>query len=115
MVFVETGDCRYTCGGAVNADAPGIFIVGRGTIQFGGGMTFYGLAYAANLQQSTGTLVRVFGTATILGSVAADHGGGVTVGSSGDNLVYADTIWPNLNTFSGAAPVQGSWRELPAS
>jgi type II secretory pathway pseudopilin PulG len=117
MVFVETGNCRYTGGGSVNAPpaAPGIFIVGNGTIEFGGGMTFYGLAYAANLQHSTGTIVRVFGSATIMGSIAADGGGGVTIGSSGENLIYADTIWPNLNTFSGAAPVQGSWRELPAS
>jgi hypothetical protein len=116
MVFVETGDCRYTGGGTANtASAPGLFVVGRGTIEFGGGMTFYGLAYAANLQQSTGTIVTVFGGATIVGSIAADGGGGVTLGSSGGNLFYADTIWPNLTSFSGAAPVQGSWRELPAS
>ena len=116
MVFVETGNCRYTGGGTVNPpSAPGIFIVGNGTIEFGGGMTFYGLLYGANLQQSTGTVVRLFGSATVVGSIAADGGGGVTIGSSGENLIYADTIWPNLNTFSGAAPVQGSWRELPAS
>jgi hypothetical protein len=116
MVFVETGDCRYTGGGTVNtASSPGIFIVGHGTIEFGGGMNFYGLAYAANLQQTTGTIVHVFGGATIFGSIAADGAGGVTIGSSGGNVVYADTIWPNLTSFSGAAPVQGSWRELPAS
>ena len=116
MVFVETGNCRYTGVGTVNtASSPGIFIVGDGTIEFGGGMTFYGLLYAANLQQSVGTVVRLFGSATVVGSIAADIGGGVTIGSSGENLIYADTIWPNLNTFSGAAPVQGSWRELPAS
>jgi type II secretory pathway pseudopilin PulG len=116
MVFVEAGDCRYTGGGSVNAaSSPGIFIVANGTIEFGGGMTYYGLLYAANLQQSTNTVVRLFGSATVVGSIAADGGGGVTIGSSGENLIYADTIWPNLNTFSGAAPVQGSWRELPAS
>jgi type II secretory pathway pseudopilin PulG len=116
MVFVEVGDCSYSGGGSVNsASAPGVFIVGRGTIAFGGGISFYGLAYAANLQQSTSTVVRVFGSATIVGSIAADGGGGVTFGSSGVNVFYADTIWPNLTSFSGAAPVQGSWRELPAS
>jgi len=116
MVFVETGNCRYTGGGSVNsAGTPGVFIVGNGTIEFGGGITYYGLAYAANLQQSTSTIVRVFGSATIVGSIAADGGGGVTFGSSGVNVFYADTIWPNLTSFSGAAPVQGSWRELPAS
>jgi type II secretory pathway pseudopilin PulG len=116
MVFVEAGDCHYVGGGSANtASSPGVFIVGTGTIEFGGSMTYYGLAYAANLQQSTGTVVRLFGNAQIVGSIAADGGGGVTLGSSGENLVYADTVWPNLTSFSGAAPVQGSWRELPAS
>jgi type II secretory pathway pseudopilin PulG len=116
MVFVEAGDCRYTGGGSANSAAsPGIFIVGRGTISFGGNMTYYGLAYAANLQQSTGIVVLIQGAATIVGSIAADGGGGVQIGSSGQNLVYSDTIWPNLTAFSAAAPVQGSWRELPAS
>ena len=116
MVFVETGNCRYTGGGSANtASTPGVFIVGNGTIEFGGSMTYYGLAYAANLQQTSGTVVRLFGNAEIVGSIAADGAGSVTLGSSGENLVYADTIWPNLNSFSGAAPVQGSWRELPAS
>ncbi len=116
MVFVEAGNCTYTGGGSANtASSPGVFIVGNGTIEFGGSMTYYGLAYAVNLQQSTGSVVRLFGNAEIVGSIAADGGGGVTLGSSGENLVYADTVWPNLTSFSGAAPVQGSWRELPAS
>ena len=116
MVFVERGDCRYVGTGEVNSsDAPGIFIVGEGTISFGGGMTYYGLAYALNLQGSQDVVVRIHGGATIVGSIAADGGGGVQVGSSGDNLIYDDTIWPRIATFSGAAQVQGSWRELPAS
>jgi len=116
MVFVEAGNCAYAGGGTTNtASTPGIFIVGNGTVDFGGSMTYYGLVYAANLQGSTDTIVRVRGAATIVGSIAADGGGGVTIGSNGHNVIYADTIWPNLTTWSGAAPVQGSWRELPAS
>ena len=38
-----------------------------------------------------------------------------TVGSSGDNVVFDDGVFPLLTSFGGAAPVQGSWRELPAS
>jgi hypothetical protein len=116
LVFVERGNCRYTGGRSANsADAPGMFIVGEGTISFGGGMTYYGLVYAANLQGSTDVVVRVHGGATIVGSIAADGSGGVEVGSSGKNLIYADAIFPLISTFSGAAQVQGSWRELPAS
>ncbi len=116
LVFVERGNCRYTGGRSTNsADAPGMFIVGEGTISFGGGMTYYGLAYAANLQGSADVVVRVHGGATIVGSIAADGSGGVEVGSSGKNLIYADAIFPLVSTFSGAVPVQGSWREFPAS
>ena len=116
LVFVESGNCSYGGGGSANSAAsPGVFVVANGTIAFGGGMTYYGLAYAANLQQSTGVVVSTQGSATIVGSIAADGGGGVSVGSSGQNVVYADTVFPAITTFSGAAPVQGSWRELPAS
>jgi hypothetical protein len=116
LIFVETGDCHYAGGTSSNtADAPGMFVVARGTLTFGGGMTYYGMAYAANLQRSTNVVVRVFGAATVVGSIAADAGGGVEVGSSGNNVVYADTVFPLITSFTAAAPVQGSWRELPAS
>lgn len=116
MVFVEAGNCSYVGSGSINtADEPGIFIVGNGTITFGGNMEYYGLAYGLNLQRSPGIVVTIFGTAKVIGSIAVDGGGGVEIGSSGDNLDYADTIWPRVTSFTGAAPVQGSWRELPAS
>jgi hypothetical protein len=116
MVFVESGNCNYGGGGTSNSEAsPGVFVVANGTVSFGGGMTYYGLVYAANLQSSAGLVVTLSGTATIIGSIAADGGGGVRVGSSGDNVIYADTVFPLITSFSGAAPVQGSWRELPAS
>lgn len=116
MVFVESGNCSYAGGGSANSeDEPGVFIVGDGSVSFGGSMTYYGLVYAANLQGSTGTVVQIFGTALVVGSIIADGGGGVTAGSSGLNVIYADAVWPRISTFSGAAPVQGSWRELPAS
>jgi len=116
LVFVENGNCSYTGGGSANSDAaPGMFVVATGTLAFGGGMTYYGLVHIANLQQSTGVVVRTFGSATIVGSVAVDGGGGVLAGSSGKNVVYDDGIFPLVTTFGSAVPVQGSWRELPAS
>jgi hypothetical protein len=116
LVFVEVGDCHYTGGGTANSpERPGMFIVGTGTIQFGGGMTYYGMVYAANLQRSTDEVIRVHGAATIVGAIAADAGGGVRLGSNGFQLVYDDGVFPLITSFSAAAPVQGSWRELPAS
>jgi type II secretory pathway pseudopilin PulG len=116
LIFVENGNCRYTGGGSANsASVPGMLIIGNGTLHFGGGMTYYGLVYGLNLQGSTGEIVRIHGGATVVGSILTDGGGGVTVGSSGNNVVYADAIFPRITSFSSAAPVQGSWRELPAS
>jgi hypothetical protein len=39
----------------------------------------------------------------------------VSIGSSKLNVVFADGVFRTVTSFSGAAPVQGSWRELPAS
>ncbi len=78
-------------------------------------MTFYGLVYGANLQRSTGEIVRTQGAATIVGPVAVDGDGGVSAGSSKLNVVFADGVFPSITSFTAAAPVQGSWRELPAS
>ena len=92
-----------------------MFVIANGTLSFGGNFTYYGLVYVANLQQTTGVVVRMHGSAMIVGSVAIDGGGGVDAGSSGKNFVYDDGVFPLVTTFSAAAPVQGSWRELPAS
>jgi len=116
LVFVEEGDCNYAGGSSANSpDSPGMFIVANGTVDFGGGMTYYGMVYAANLQRSTDEIVTIRGAATIVGAIAADGGGGVRVGSSGENVIYDDAVFPVIRSFSAAAPVQGSWRELPAS
>jgi hypothetical protein len=116
LVFVESGDCRYSGGGNANSyEAPGMFVVANGTVAFGGGMTYYGVVYAGNLQGSSGVVVHTHGGATIVGSVAVDGAGGVLAGSSGKNIIFADGMFGSITTFSAAAPVQGSWRELPAS
>ncbi len=116
LVFVENGDCNYAGGSSANSpDSPGMFIVANGTLSFGGGMTYYGMAYAANLQRSTDVVVMIYGGATVVGSIAADAGGGVRIGSNGHNLIYDDAAFPLIRSFAAAAPVQGSWRELPAS
>jgi hypothetical protein len=118
LIFVESGNCRYTGGGGSGCNHhndPGTFVVANGTVSFGGGMTFYGLVYAANQQQTTSTVVTTFGGASVVGSVAVDGPGGVEAGSSGKNVIFEDEIFQMVTTFTAAAPVQGSWRELPAS
>ena len=116
LVFIENASCGWAGGGSANTkDAPGMLVMANGTVDFGGGMTYYGLVYAANLQGSTGTLVRTRGAATIYGSIAIDGDGGYAAGSNGDNLVYDEAIFPLVNSFGGAVTVHNTWRELPAS
>ena len=116
LVFVENGSCSFKGGKDSNTpDSPGMFILARGTIAFSGSMSYYGLLYAANLQRTTGSVVTVGGAATIFGSVTVDGPGGVTVGSNGENIIYDDRVFGFVKSFGGAAPVQGTWRELPAS
>ena len=78
-------------------------------------MTFYGLIYGANLQRTTDPVMSISGAATIYGSVAVDGPGGITVGSNGENVIYDDRVFGFVKAFGGAATVQGTWRELPAS
>jgi hypothetical protein len=116
LVFVESGTCNYKSGKTFNSQSsPGLFVLARGTITFGGGMTYYGLIYAANLQRTTASVVTLSGAATIFGSIAVDGPGGTHVGSNGENFIYDDRVFGLVKAFGGAATVQGTWRELPAS
>ena len=116
LIFIENADCGFAGGGVANTeDTPGMLIVARGSVTFSGSMTYYGLVYAANAQRSTGAVVTIAGAATINGSVAVDWGGGLVVGSNGDNLTFDDRVFPLIKSFGSAAAMQGTWRELPAS
>ena len=116
LVYVESGDCHFSGGGEVNSErSPGVLILARGTLRFTGSMTYYGLIYAVNGQRSPGEVVTIGGGATIRGSIAVDWGGGFSVGNSGDNLIFDDRVFPLLVSHGTTAPVQGTWRELPAS
>jgi hypothetical protein len=116
LVFIESGNCGFAGGGTANSpDTPGILVVANGSVSFSGSMAFYGLVYAANGQRATGSVITVAGAATVHGSVAVDWGGGFTIGSNGDNLIFDDRVFPLIKGFGGAAAVQGTWRELPAS
>lgn len=114
MVFVESGNCSYTGGGTYNSAAsPGMFIVVNGTLSLGGSVTYYGLIYAVNAQNSSGTVVSLQGNSQILGAVAVDGNGSVSAGSSGTNIVFNSNVFNSVQGYTGASVVQGTWRELP--
>ena len=92
---------------------PGLYILKRGTVDFGGNIEFWGVVYNANLDNSTAErLVETSGTSAIRGGVLVDGNGGVYAGSSGDNIVYNAFAFQNITAIGTAGVVQNTWREI---
>ena len=123
VVYVKNaGTCRYTnstpaaagqskcCNSTAN---PGLFIVERGTVDFGGNIEFWGVVYNANLDNSSlPTMIETSGTAAIHGGAIVDGAGGVYAGSSGDNIVYWAFAFDDITAVGTAGVVQNTWREI---
>ncbi len=123
VVYVKNaGTCRYTnsapaapgaskcCNTSAN---PGLYILERGTVDFGGNIEFWGVVYNANLDNSSAErLVETSGTSAIRGGVLVDGNGGVYAGSSGDNIVYNAFAFDDIKAVGTAGVVQNTWREI---
>jgi hypothetical protein len=115
VVFVESGTCSYTTGTFNSSTAPGAFVINNGTLNLAGNVTYFGVIYAANAQNSTGDVITLGGTATIQGAIAVEGNGGVNAGSSKLNIVYDPDATANLFGYGSSAGVsQNTFRELPA-
>jgi hypothetical protein len=123
VVYVKNaGTCRYTnsapapAGGSKCCNTstnPGLYILERGTVDFGGNIEFWGVIYNANLDNSSGErLVETSGTAAVHGGVLVDGNGGVYAGSSGDNIVYNAFSFSDIKAVGTAGVVQNTWREI---
>jgi Tfp pilus assembly protein PilX len=113
---VIQGPCDINVGGnnTINsAGAPGALIIENGTFTIGGTSKFYGLIYCVNKQASSGSVITITGNGTILGALAVDGLGGVTIGSSQTNLVYDPRAPTLLKGSSGSAVNKNSFRLLP--
>jgi hypothetical protein len=114
-VFIESGDCFYTTGTMNDVAAPGLVVVNNGTLEIKGNVTFFGVIYAANAQNTTNDVIKLGGTATIQGAIGIEGQGGVLAGSSKLNIVYDPDATANLFGFGSNAEVsQNTFRELPA-
>jgi hypothetical protein len=93
--------------------APGLIILERGSIDFGGNIECYCVVYHANVDNSSAQdLVETSGTSAIYGGVIVDGAGGVLAGSSGDNIVYNAFSFDNITAAGTAGVVQNTWREI---
>jgi hypothetical protein len=112
IVFVESGDCSYN-GGTVNSPAAfGTFVIMNGTLYLGGNVTFYGIVYMGNRQNSTDYVLTMRGTSLISGAVLIDGTGGIEAGASKENVVFDDDAFSAVRTDSSAGVVQNTWREI---
>ena len=119
VVFVETSStitCSYNGGTFNAADLPGVLIFTDGNLTLGGGkVTYYGLVYMLNPDNSSEIRFTMHANGTLQGGVSVDGNGGVDAGSDKFNIIFDGRAFASLNTTIGAANlVQNSWRELPA-
>jgi hypothetical protein len=116
LVFVENGPCSIESGSNVNSSAnPGLLIVYKGTLSIQGGSRFYGLIYAVNADNQTGSVVTVSGESSVAGAIVVDGPGGVTVTGSGLVLTYDANVFNLVTTTRTINVIANSWRELPGS
>ena len=115
LIYVEDMSVCGGYGGGNSPTAPGMLVMGRGGISFGGNKVFYGLIYARNENNSQAALVQTSGNAAIQGAIAVDGLGGVIVGASSTNVVFDARVFSSVKALADASPVPGTWRELSPS
>jgi hypothetical protein len=113
VIYYE-GPCTLSISGNT-ANNPVTLVIAKGSLSLTGNATFYGLVYAANVDNSSSALITLGGCARIQGMVAVDGNGGVNVGSCKSNLVYDPTIMDSLTTYGGVTLAKNSFRTLPGT
>jgi Tfp pilus assembly protein PilX len=113
IVWIESGNCHFTGNGGGNtAASPGLLIINNGTLYFGGTTYFYGVVYAINPTDSSGTIVDLQGNTEITGGVLVDGPGNLSVGSSKLNIKLFPTAWDSIRSYGSAGIIQNTWREI---
>ena len=114
-VYVE-GPCELSVNGGTgnSEEKPGFLVIVNGTLKLDGNAEFFGTVYAVNAQNSSGVVVQVHGNSRITGTINVDGNGGVSFGSSHENLVYNGTAAENVRSLVGVAGTRNSFRILPA-
>jgi hypothetical protein len=109
--------------------SPGFLVLVNGTITLGGTLTYFGVIYEPNQGASSGNVLTLQGTATVVGGVNVDGNAALNVGSSGNGVInctdtggnkcgdleYNSAAFSALTGFAGAAPTPNTFRQLPAT
>ena len=115
VVFVESGNCEYnnqnTKADVNSKQNPGIMVIDSGTWYCQGNITWYGVIYIVNSQNSGGVVLDNTGGCTITGGVFVDGSGRLAIGANAPNLIYDPTMVLNATAYGTAGIVQNTWRE----
>jgi parallel beta-helix repeat protein len=124
FVYIESGNCTYT-GNSINSSAaPGVVVMGSGTLTLSGNAKYYGLIYNANAagaappctSTNQNTVLTLSGAAAVFGAIIIDKCGGVLTGSSGaPNFVYDANVFQNLYSNGTPAADKGTFRIIPTA
>jgi Tfp pilus assembly protein PilX len=116
VVYIELATdeaCSFGGNTSYNTpENPGLVIINRGTLSFGGTSNYYGVVYHLNQQGSSGTVVSTQGNSQITGGIMVDGLGRVDIGSSKANVVFDERAALNVRSYGTAGIVQNSWREI---
>ncbi len=71
------------------------------------------MIYAVNASNSSaGDIVDIGGNFNVIGAVAVDGNGGITNGSSKNNIQFDDNVVKNIYSYGTTGVVENTWREL---
>ena len=111
IIWIDSGDCKYTGNNVVTT---GPARDQQRDLRVERHRDFNGVIYAANAQNSSGTVVSIHGNGNVKGGVLIEGNGGFDVGSSKGNLVFDDNAYNNVRSYGTAGMVQNTWREIKA-
>ncbi len=116
VVYVESGTCDYSSNGIVanSPTAPGLLVLERGSVAFGGTTAFYGIVYAANTTNASGALVRTYGNGAVSGGVLIDGPATFAAAAIGLNVGFDLNAFRAVASYGSAGVIQNTWREVRA-
>jgi Tfp pilus assembly protein PilX len=132
-----TGPCNGISLDAVDINGPvvnnacstyGFIILANGTMTIGGNSTLCGVIYAPNLGSTSGNVITLQGTATVIGGLNVDGNAALNLGDSGNGVInctdtsreqkcgdleFSLAAFENLDGFAGVDAAPNSFRQLP--
>jgi len=137
LVYVDNppdGTCTYL-GGTWNmsslpptsTDVPGMIIMGDGTLEFNGNISYFGVIYMVNASgttptsgactsaQQNGPVFMVHGTGSIYGSIFVDKCGTIDAGSSAYNIIFDSRAFNAATGYSQPNLAKNTFRIIPNS